>query len=87
MSIKAIVSSEETTTKKGTAKGSGKAYSITEQTVMMEFPSGERMRHALSLEDNELPLIKGTYTPKPTAFYKDGFSLVVSSRARDWIKA
>lgn len=83
--IKATVTSDETVVKSGTSRA-GKPYSITEQEVLLELPNGERRRHRLSLEANEMPLIKGTYQPKPTAVYLDKFDLKVSSRARDWAK-
>lgn len=86
MSYKATVSEETVAVKSGTSKNTGKPYSIREQAVMLEIPNGERVRHQLSLEQDELPLVKGVYAPKPTAFYRKGFDLVCSSRARDWQK-
>lgn len=85
--LKATVTDETVNTKSGNAKATGKPYSIREQSVMLDLPNGERVRHALALEHDELPLIKGVYAPKPTAVYRKGFDLIVSSRARDWAKA
>lgn len=84
--FKATISDETVTTKSGNSGRTGKAYSIREQVCMLDMPNGERVRHALSLEHDEMPLIKGTYVPKPSAGYRKGFDLVVSSRARDWQK-
>lgn len=84
--LKATVVDESVVVKSGNAKATGKPYSISEQVVMLDLPNGERVRHSLALEANELPLVKGTYQPKGSAFYRKGFDLVVSSRARDWQK-
>lgn len=78
------IDSTETVTKSGNAKASGKPYSITEQTGLVQFPNGECRRLALSLEANETPLAVGTYEPKPSAFYADRFGIAVSMRARHW---
>lgn len=85
--ILATVSSTEVQTKSGNSTRTGKPYSIREQTVMLAMPNGELRQHSLSLEANEPPLEKGKYQPGPRAVYLDKFNLVISSRARDWVKA
>ena len=84
--FRATVTDETVSVKSGTSK-KGQPYTIREQNVLLETPNGERVRHRLSLDADELPLIKGVYEPKPTAGYRKGFDLIVSSRARDWKKA
>ena len=50
-------------------------------------PNGELRQHKLTLEDNAEPLAAGKYAPGPRAVYLDKYNLVISSRARDWVKA
>lgn len=86
MSLKGTINDETIVTKSGNSGRTGKPYSIREQSIMLDMPNGERVKHSLSLEHDELPLIKGNYVPKPTAFFRKGFDLICSSRARDWQK-
>jgi hypothetical protein len=85
--IRATVSTPEGEPKTGTAKRTGKPYSIREQAVLLEFQNGERRSFNLTLEDNAPSMEKGIYTPKPSAAYLDGYDLKISARARDWVKA
>lgn len=79
-----IVKDTATETKSGISKA-GRPYSIIEQAVICDLPSGERRRIPITLEPNESPLSPGEYEPKPTAGYVGDFgTLVVSTRARHW---
>lgn len=85
--LNATVQKVEVETKTGNAAKTGKPYSIREQIVMLSMPNGELRLHKLTLEDNAEPLAVGKYAPGARAVYVDGYNLVVSSRARDWVKA
>lgn len=87
MSVRAVVTSTEVQTRSGTAKGSGRAYSIRQQPVLIELPNGERRAHNLSLDEGAEALKVGTYEPAGSAFQFKGYDLRISDRARDWKSA
>lgn len=83
--LRVEIRSTETITKSGTAKASGRPYTIIEQHGLVSLPDGQTRRVVLSLEANEAPLQPGVYEPKAAAFYVGRFDdLAISMRAKHW---
>ena len=85
MQLKLTINSQEVVTKSGTAKATGKPYSMREQHGLCALPNGEVRRVPLLLEADENPLVSGDYETKPEAFGFNKFGEpVISMRARHW---
>jgi hypothetical protein len=83
MQLKGKIEASDVNVKSGTSRA-GKAYSIREQSMLVQLPNGEARRMSINLEDNEAPLPAGEYEAKDSAFYFAKYGVEVSFRSRHW---
>lgn len=80
--MKIEVKSVATTKKSGVAKATGKPFEITEQEGWIDFPSGERRRVKIALEDGANPYPIGAYGLSDESFFVNGFGGLEIGRLR-----